>query len=584
VEKCTNFRTSCVKNDIRLRELLQEGKDRQKITEKVNSDFLEIVRGIKRPDENSLIIEIDPLREYESSDEEEPGVENGQPDMIMEKSMLDLQMSNNKDSLEFFGQTIPQPYENRFHLCKYCDTAFVTQDEAAMHEEQDHDPHLPYACHLCFYKNSDRNSVIAHLKIVHQQNRPFICVLCQKGFPRRADLKKHTQVHLGIRPFTCHLCGKSFSRNANLTKHFRIHQNIKPHTCPTCGMAFGTRMEVKTHQVVHLDRPFRCLRCDQSFVDQARLEKHEFMDHHSPQSGPVIQLNPVVQPVTVIQPPSPPQMHQDQQDIDDFSENLVIAFDSSFPEIDPKLLNAAANADGQKNSGFSIPEHMYMVPTITDDQPQPEGAILLHSLQPAGAASVGAGSSRKFLCQQCPRRFASNTALQLHVKMHSGPKNYVCAICTKAFYRQRELDRHSSIHLVDNEKPFECKFCFKRFGRKDKLMRHEKIHTADKKYDCTECTATFTRKDALHVHFKSHMQNGMVVEGPELGDVDFLNNSTVSLSDDSFAIFAGADGPGVVEGTPEGEVSKTGKLSEDGYNSFDANSLMSNVSLIGNIF
>lgn len=44
-----------------------------------------------------------------------------------------------------------------------------------------------------------------HLK-VHQNQRTFICRVCNKGFNHPATLYTHIKTHDGMRPFKCDIC------------------------------------------------------------------------------------------------------------------------------------------------------------------------------------------------------------------------------------------------------------------------------------------------------------------------------------------------------------------------------------------
>lgn len=50
-----------------------------------------------------------------------------------------------------------------------------------------------------------------------------VCLVCNKSFIRKHDLKRHQLIHTGTKPFTCGDCGKSFTQKIHLTIHQRIH-------------------------------------------------------------------------------------------------------------------------------------------------------------------------------------------------------------------------------------------------------------------------------------------------------------------------------------------------------------------------
>uniref|UniRef100_A0A3B5QTN9 C2H2-type domain-containing protein n=1 Tax=Xiphophorus maculatus TaxID=8083 RepID=A0A3B5QTN9_XIPMA len=75
----------------------------------------------------------------------------------------------------------------------------------------------------------------------HKGQKPFLCVICGKGFSYTSELAVHTRVHTGEKPFSCENCGRSFSRQNNLTVHMRVHTGEKPFSCVTCGRGFSLK-------------------------------------------------------------------------------------------------------------------------------------------------------------------------------------------------------------------------------------------------------------------------------------------------------------------------------------------------------
>ncbi|KAI8887033.1 hypothetical protein K501DRAFT_321573 [Backusella circina FSU 941] len=50
---------------------------------------------------------------------------------------------------------------------------------------------------------------------------------------------------------------------------------------------------------------------------------------------------------------------------------------------------------------------------------------------------------------------------------------YPCHLCTRAFARKHDLQRHIRVHTGD--KPFSCPCCKKAFARTDALKRHLRV-------------------------------------------------------------------------------------------------------------
>ena len=74
-----------------------------------------------------------------------------------------------------------------------------------------------------FSKNSN---LTAHIRNVHQDERPFICNQCPQQFSSKFNLTRHQKVHLSVqsREFTgselqCSLCRREFARLYCLQRH-----------------------------------------------------------------------------------------------------------------------------------------------------------------------------------------------------------------------------------------------------------------------------------------------------------------------------------------------------------------------------
>ncbi|XP_076327608.1 uncharacterized protein LOC143234129 isoform X3 [Tachypleus tridentatus] len=56
----------------------------------------------------------------------------------------------------------------------------------------------------------------------------FTCDICEKGFARKGDMKRHKIIHSSIRLcFPCHICPKIFTWKISLQRHLKFqHQNL----------------------------------------------------------------------------------------------------------------------------------------------------------------------------------------------------------------------------------------------------------------------------------------------------------------------------------------------------------------------
>ncbi|KAK7028904.1 hypothetical protein SK128_015020 [Halocaridina rubra] len=88
------------------------------------------------------------------------------------------------------------------------------------------------------------------------EERPFKCQFCQKGFKGRENLKLHIRTHTGEKPYNCGVCGKAFGGRSDMNRHLRIHTGEKPYPCKVCGKKFARADYLSKHITTHLGIPF----------------------------------------------------------------------------------------------------------------------------------------------------------------------------------------------------------------------------------------------------------------------------------------------------------------------------------------
>lgn len=136
------------------------------------------------------------------------------------------------------------------------------------------------SCSQCDNRYSHQQSLHAHVKRAHPE---FVCKICPKKFDNEKSLKVHEQVHLpDDKKFkvNCPYCDKKFTKNVNVQAHIKsIHQMERPFLwwvygfsrnfpqtfsnsfahSSDCGKDFSTKGALKEHQIIHSDNyPFQC--------------------------------------------------------------------------------------------------------------------------------------------------------------------------------------------------------------------------------------------------------------------------------------------------------------------------------------
>ncbi|XP_059062206.1 replication initiator 1-like [Achroia grisella] len=131
-------------------------------------------------------------------------------------------------------------------------------------------------------------------------------------------------------------------------------------------------------------------------------------------------------------------------------------------------------------------------------------------------------------CPLCHKEFTRKFNFKLHLKRHSGEREFPCASCgrrqvtrclaarhcrprprracpqpgcLKTFTTNTNLRTHLTTHT--GERPHACVECGKTFTSKNTLNDHKRIHTGVKPYMCAECGARFAT-NKLAAHLRSH--------------------------------------------------------------------------------
>ena len=110
-----------------------------------------------------------------------------------------------------------------------------------------------FACECCGKTFKQIGHLKAHVEEVHVVDRSskcHICPQCGKGFPSTRKLNYHTTYTHTVKRLQrleCKICGKTFSR-AKLKPHvMRVHENNLPYRCQYCGKGFVSRYYAERH-------------------------------------------------------------------------------------------------------------------------------------------------------------------------------------------------------------------------------------------------------------------------------------------------------------------------------------------------
>uniref|UniRef100_A0AAX7VRC2 C2H2-type domain-containing protein n=1 Tax=Astatotilapia calliptera TaxID=8154 RepID=A0AAX7VRC2_ASTCA len=338
--------------------------------------------------------------------------------------------------------------EDRPYKCSFCEKKFKNpyvlkrhQKEICKSREQKKVRRKEaQLCPICSRILPCTADIAKHLRS-HSEERPFICVTCEKGFKYKDTLKKHQIIHghEGIREEQTKtiyaICHKKTSRFlwkkehripvwcSNCGKHFEYLSALKDHQenvcklemrdimkCDDCGKEFKSMTMLKVHQRIH--DPLYCKECGKILANEAAFERHKLM--HRPMQCTMC--------------------------------------DKTF------TLLRRLREHYEKQHNFSGP----------------------------------------YPCPQCDKSFIQLSYLAIHQRIHKGEFPYVCNLCPEKFRSSNCLTVHQRKHT--GEKPFLCWQCGKCYRSASELTVHMGTHSEERPWACTQCSMAYRTKLQLTNH------------------------------------------------------------------------------------
>ncbi|UYV60569.1 hypothetical protein LAZ67_1001555 [Cordylochernes scorpioides] len=106
--------------------------------------------------------------------------------------------------------------------------------------------------------------------------------------PSGFSTDKHAVINISMQPsddedgvYVCSVCEKHFPKIANLKWHYHRAHSTKQFPCPMCNKSFKTRDLMNQHTRVHRPNVFNCEYCPETFRWRSSLKAHKQKSHQS---------------------------------------------------------------------------------------------------------------------------------------------------------------------------------------------------------------------------------------------------------------------------------------------------------------
>lgn len=158
-----------------------------------------------------------------------------------------------------------------------------------------------------------------------------------------------------------------------------------------------------------------------------------------------------------------------------------------------------------KEKNESVPEEN-IITCSTPAEKLPETSLSMQHSATYTPIDTEKNSGKKHLCDQCGKRFAYESFLKAHQKVHeygeSALPPFLCHLCPRRFGYKVALVAHLRRHVRKTE--FVCPICEKSLPSRSFLAEHIKASHATKKLFCKTCNSSFSTLNGYLKHMEIH--------------------------------------------------------------------------------
>nr|XP_029726035.1 zinc finger protein 878-like isoform X2 [Aedes albopictus] len=390
-------------------------------------------------------------------------------------------------------------------------------------------------CHKVIKGSKHLKDRLRYHMVIHGP-RKYACTMCEKAFVKSSHLKDHMKVHNKIdeEPVECKVCHKML-KNMNSFRVHKISHGPKKHVCVICDKAYAVRQNLKKHMQSHKskstfeavkqhsDHPFRCDVCFKLLKNQISLRYHKKI--HQPKRKVCPICNAAFVRSRDLRDHS--ATHSSSNGTEDGEKHIALPFKCN---ICPRAYKRYNSLQGHIKTHGPDKYRCSLCSKEFAEQQRLKAHMKTHNKYSAQSVEeIGEAELNKFLsgvpfeCKICPLIYHSQKDLSKHIlNVHKG-KNQT----TLGIEKCSPLDMQKSDDIVDALDPFKCTVCRKAFRTKAQLMEHMRKIRAKMTIECSICRERFGSRELLDKHIKDAIHAERSTQGNG-------NNAGNSMDDDMF--------------------------------------------------
>ncbi|CAH0406197.1 unnamed protein product [Chilo suppressalis] len=410
------------------------------------------------------------------------------------------------------------------HLCgKVCDSENSLKCHVRWHNSKSSLYGARHDCHICGLVFTNKRRLELHTRTHYEDdNGPFKCTICGKGFIDEDYFRRHVKGHnfdhqshknridkLRKDKVKCPICTRFYPDLVKLIRHLRrTHPESKMiktdpdapppiyYSCKLCAKVFLDERRLQSHEEAHLRKPlfFKCKFCGKNTIS---------LKNHNIHIKSHLTRNYFDNPLKCTQ----------------CDETFVKGYDLHHHLRDVHSIKESWIAERTEQ-------------TLEGPLKELQCAICLKVLASKGNYERHIDYHNTLRCNYCFVYFSTMRFLEGHLAFNCEkkqligdteiyPKKIKCHICYKAFHLQVKLDCHLRIkHDIkvfkersSDKKETVCDYCFRVFENEDALTNHKIYHRTIGYYGCIYCKRKFNTLTVYRKH-KNHHFSQLNVDNP----------------------------------------------------------------------